>query len=422
MGLSKLRQLGSIAKVGQALSASLKGGVKTQFPPPVGIDFGTGALKVLQVSGSEPPQLIAAANVDTPDELIAEPAKRLEFQIGLLPKLLREGGFKSKRAVCAVPAWATTCKHMQIARTDATTVLSAIESAIPVQLGRDPSELVYRHLTVGGQDKPGAKMEILVTAVERTLVEQLMAAIHACKMEPVGIHSEFSAAMNAFAYVHRRAGDVLANTLYIDIGHGTTTVAISHGMELAFSRVIELGGRHLDEALAKQLGCDVKEARRRRWNVEKAQTPAPALSMAERALGKDAVTSITPPEERRETKLPPGFGPQVLDQAAVPLGPDQTNLNESLDLLTDEVRMCMRYHSSQCPELSIDRVVFIGGESRHMGLCQHIAKALKLPAQMADPLARVSRTGKEPCRGVDFSQPQPGWAVALGLCVGPTDL
>ena len=32
------------------------------------------------------------------------------------------------------------------------------------------------------------------------------------------------------------------------------------------------------------------------------------------------------------------------------------------------------------------------------------------------------RTGVEPASGVDFKRAQPGWAVALGLCLSPTDL
>ena len=64
----------------------------------------------------------------------------------------------------------------------------------------------------------------------------------------------------------------------------------------------------------------------------------------------------------------------------------------------------------------------MGGESRHLGLAQHIARTLRLPAQVADPMAGVARTGKETTTGVDFRQPQPGWAMCLGLCMSPTDL
>ena len=44
------------------------------------------------------------------------------------------------------------------------------------------------------------------------------------------------------------------------------------------------------------------------------------------------------------------------------------------------------------------------------------------PAQVADPMAGVARTGKEPTIGVDFRTSQPGWAMALGLSLCPTDL
>jgi Tfp pilus assembly PilM family ATPase len=97
-------------------------------------------------------------------------------------------------------------------------------------------------------------------------------------------------------------------------------------------------------------------------------------------------------------------------------------MDEMLEGFTDEVRICLRYHAGQFPSRKIDRAVFVGGESRHRGLCQHVAKALRLPAQMADPLARLARTGKEPTVGVDLREPQPGWAVAMGLCMSPTDL
>ena len=84
--------------------------------------------------------------------------------------------------------------------------------------------------------------------------------------------------------------------------------------------------------------------------------------------------------------------------------------------------MRLRYHDSQFPGKRVDRAMFVGGEARHRGLCQAVARALRLPAQMADPLARIARTGAEPALGVDLKQPQPGWAVALGLCLSPTDL
>jgi Tfp pilus assembly PilM family ATPase len=82
----------------------------------------------------------------------------------------------------------------------------------------------------------------------------------------------------------------------------------------------------------------------------------------------------------------------------------------------------MRYHEALFPGKKIERAVFVGGESRQRPLCQQLARALRIPAQVADPLARVARTGKEPMTGVDLREAQPAWSVPLGLCLSKTDL
>ena len=33
----------------------------------------------------------------------------------------------------------------------------------------------------------------------------------------------------------------------------------------------------------------------------------------------------------------------------------------------------------------------------------------------------MARTGKEPCLGVDFATPQPGWTIPFGLSLCQTD-
>jgi Tfp pilus assembly PilM family ATPase len=127
-------------------------------------------------------------------------------------------------------------------------------------------------------------------------------------------------------------------------------------------------------------------------------------------------------EERRTGQAPPGLTPDLTAQPSVAVSPPRADLSEPLEILTDEISMCLRYHESIFPERRVDRAIFIGGEARHIGLCQHIARTLRLPAQVADPMAGIARTGSEPTAGVDFRQGQPGWALALGLCLSPTDL
>jgi Tfp pilus assembly PilM family ATPase len=414
----------SFSKLGNVLTSSVGEtlGLNSTAGLPIAIEFGSSALKVLQVHQGDPPTLVAAACLETPAELLGDQSQRLKFQLEGLPRLIRGGGFKGKRAVCAIPAWAIMCKHVSLQRQEGVTLPQLVSGAIQSAFGLDPSVLVHRFEEVPTPERPG-KAEVIITAVPFELVQQLMGAISACKLQPVGMHSEFSAVLHTFDHVHKRDTDAAINTLYLDIGAATTNVMISHGKSLAFARVVHIGGDHLDQIIARQLKCNIVEAHRRRMAADELvrtiprNVPAPALVPAGAEGGERARR-----DERGLQPLATGFTPELNSQPMAACAPENVDIHEPLESLTDEVLMCVRYHESQFPGKRVERAIFVGGEARHKGLCQSIAKALRLPAQMADPLARVARTGSEPAIGIDLKQPQPGWAVTLGLCISPTDL
>jgi type IV pilus assembly protein PilM len=420
--LNPLKGSSGFGKLGSMLQTSVGMGANTTSP--IGVDFGAGSLKLLQIDNTDTPKLLAAAAMDTPMELLADNRKRIDFQLEALPKLLKKAGFKGRRAVCAIPAWRTTCKHLQFNRETGVPIAALVEAAIAQQMGVDPNSLVYRFLEVSAIDKPG-KVDVVLISVPREVVNQVMHGLTAARLDPVGIHSEFMATLRAFDYIHRRDGDVLLNTLYLDIGSTTTKLLISHGRELAFTRMIGVGGYDLDVLIAKQLAITEGEARRMRLDTD-LQAP-PLVSPNPGPFNPSPPPAKLdehgkPIEERRNAGVPVGFMGDVMNLPKISVGPAGTDLREPLETITDEVRMSVRYHASQFPTRKVERVVFIGGESRHRGLVQHIARTLRLPAQIADPLARLARSGDEPVIGVDLKQAQPGWTVAVGLCLTPTDI
>ena len=221
------------------------------------------------------------------------------------------------------------------------------------------------------------------------------------------MHGEFASVLRTFDHIHKRETDANQNTLYLDLGATTTKVVISHGKELAFVQAGYLSrwGRHLDDLLVRQLKCDLPEARAppsgQRTNAPsfpRPQRPRPRCwSPPRRRRGRGRARTQRPePQLRERSKFntAPGFSTEVRSQPPAVLCPDAGNLSEPLESITDEVMMCLRYHESQFPGKRVDRAMFVGGEARHRGLCQAVARALRLPAQMADPLARIARTGR----------------------------
>lgn len=394
---------------------------------PIAIDFGVGSLKVLQVANGEKPTLVAAAAVRTPDHAINDHSKRLAFQADILPELLKNAGFRGKRAVCAIPAGQMFCKHLQLQKADGVDVGLLVRTAVSEQLACHPDALIYRHVEAKGAECPGGanKTEVVCMAAGRALVNTLMGAIKAAKLEPVAMHPEASALLRAFDLMYRSSGgadgggddgdgdggvagvggDSNEPVLHLDLGYGSTKVLISHGSALVFARTIALGGRHLDESVSEQVGCAIAEARQRRLSMVSLSPTAAATSGSSgaertvRTLGAVASLALAGADD----------GPQ----------PD---LSEPLECLTDEVAMSLRYHEQLYPGRRIRRAMFVGGEARHHALCAAIARRLRMPAHTGDPFASLGRTGPVQARGVGVDEAQPGWAVALGLALSPTDL
>jgi len=366
---------------------------------PIALDFGVGGLKVLQIAAGDSPTLVAAAFLPTPEPLLTDHHKRFSFQIDALPRLIRTGGFKGSRAVCAIPSSQTFCKCMQFQRSEGVSLETMVQVAVSQQLQCDPSALVYRHVEVKQPSQGVASVEAIVTAVPRTLVNRLLGAVKSAKLQIVGMHAEFAALLRAFDALAAE-GEKPQTTLYLDVGASSTKVLIAHGKYPVFARCVDMGGMHLDRAVASQLECEIPQARAQRRVLDALASGAAGQSQAAAPNGAPSMAA---------TADPVGEVPDV-------------DLTEPMEILTDEIQMCLRYHESLFPGQRVDRAVFVGGEAHHRGMCQHVARVMRLPSQIADPMARVARSGREPTGGVDLTEPQPGWTVALGLCLSPTDL
>ncbi len=364
---------------------------------PIAVDFGATCMKVLQLSTGDPPGLVAAACVPTPEQFRYNTAKRLSWQLDQLGPIIRKGGFRGRRVACVLPSSSTFCKHMQVSLSEGVDARAIIESAIPAELNCPAEALIMRHHEVGQVGKGGGRTELICLATPRRLVQKIMDALRKAKLEAVGMHPEVLTLLRAFEGLRVAEADP---TMYIDLGWSTTRIVIAHGSELIFARSIDMGGRQLDEVVQQRLNCDWQGANRHRLEL---------AELAPRAAASPTTTGM------------PHLDAQVRGASATATVPE-IDLSEPLEMLTDEISMCVRYHASVFPEHQISSAVFVGGEARQRVLCEHIARTLRLPGHAADPMARVARTGKETISGVDLKTQQPGWASVLGACLSPTDL
>ncbi|MFO0827177.1 MAG: pilus assembly protein PilM [Phycisphaerales bacterium] len=426
---------------------------------PIVIDFGSSSVKLLQLSTGDKPMVTAAAELVLPDDLRTQTIDRkMEFYGAELPRLLRDNDFKGKRIVCSPPSSQMLVQHMQVAAADPYAANQQIKTQLEQQLAIPIHGIVVRSAPVSEMQREGqTKSEYIVFAIARDDVMRYVDFFRRLKMQIVGVHNELQSMLYAFEHINRRTEDAEVATLYVDVGWGSTKVAIGHGKNLVFAKCIALGGRHFDAAVAQAYKCDNAAARARRLTEDLLplrQPHAPTVASVRQAAAAEgglailrAGKAIAETEDRIASQQ--GGAPDSLQQLDamhtamavggerraggshpttsqnVPpgAGPVRTKVDftELLESLSDELSMCARYHGASFANRGIERVIFLGGEARQIGLCQYLAEALHLPAKVGDPLARL--LGPTPPAGLpDPDKPHPSWAVACGLCTAPTDL
>lgn len=397
--------------------------------PPIAIDFGVSALKMLQVQPGDPPALLAAAMLPTPDELLDKPVERLSFQAEALPNLLRKGGFKGKRAMCSVSCTQAFVQHLQVQPVPGSKTETLVAEQVRLITGRDPGQFVLRHLDICEVNRGGTKkQELIVIALPRDTVIQHMRALKSVRLEPVGIHTEHMALARSIDHLRRRSEDVDSAIMLVDLGYGATKVVVVHGENPVLAKTVLVAGRQLDGAVARASKCSLSDARRRRA-VESVSKGSPlqgaARGMLAAAQGgaasRSAPAATALADDRRVSSVPPGFVEVTPGEGGADEDPAVAEQTLA-ETIADEIALCHRYHQALFSERSIDRVIFMGGGAERASLCQAVTNALRLPTQVADPLSALPKAGGFKPLGVDVNLPTPGWSMPLGLAVSPTDL
>ncbi|MEM6333804.1 MAG: pilus assembly protein PilM [Planctomycetota bacterium] len=410
-------------------------GLSRSRAPIIGVDFGAERLKLIQVSPGDPPQLIATAGVDLPDEVRDSAATRMAFFAEMLPKLVRSQPFKGRRVILSMPAIHTVVQQLCVEVSPDQSLDEQIEAELMQRLSLNPSRMLIRHHEVPVTGK-GNEREFVCLAAPRDIVMQYIELARRSKLDVVGMYAEPLAILQAFDFMHRREGDDQRAVGYIDIGSATTKVVISHGTKMVFAKALPLGGEHFSREHARDRDVSVADARRARVAAMNGQggEASDGGGVAVAATAERDEPRIKPMRRSRLSMLDDdddAWGDQqpatVSDDGPTPIKPsaasEPSSGSDTLDCLVDEVSLCVRHHHNTFPTVPLERLVFLGGEAAHTPTCQAIARAVRTAAQLGDPLARLNRKAKQrPGSGVDLRRPQPGWAVPLGLSLSEPNL
>ncbi|MCH7585983.1 MAG: rod shape-determining protein [Acidobacteria bacterium] len=239
----------------------------------------------------------------------------------------------------------------------------------------DITERMLRYFIKKVQPRRWARPRIIVcvpsgiTGVERRAVEE--AAYHAGARRAYTIEEPMAAAIGVGLPVHEPAGSVI-----VDIGGGTTEVAVISLGGIVVARSARTGGDELDEALVDWV--------KKEYNLLLGERTAEQLKMA---IGSAWPFSDEPNAEIRGRDLITGLPKTVIITAAEV----REAIEEQIQGIVDTIKYCL---DKTPPELAADvmdrGIVITGGGALLRGLDVRIANETGTPVVTADrPLHSV---------------------------------
>ena len=333
----------------------------------VALDIGSGLIKLVVVThGSGDPVLSKVAYTSVVDDAIVE-GEIMDPGIvaDAIRGLMASAGVKTKQVVIAVGGRDVIIKKIQMDRMTEAEARSVIrwEAEQHVPFDMENVELDFQILDPEGE---GLQMTVLLVAAKRELVENKVALLAEAGLTASIIDVDAFAIHNAFEinYPDEMRGVVAL----VNIGHEMTNVNILEDGIPVLTRDLPLGTRRFREDMQRERGISADEADQLLQGVERNELLDPFL-------------------ESRGEELAVG-----IERAAAFL------------------------QSASRSATGISRLWLTGGGGRIPGLAKVLGDRLRLPVELANPLARV-RVAEGVFATMDPDEISPLLMLPIGLAL-----
>jgi len=335
---------------------------------PIGVDVGSRSVKLLQLNAERNRVLesvrwdLAADAADTADR---------DAQVVKAIQRAREGrNFRGRQAAFSIGApdlFVQNIRVPQVTGEELSRIVCA-EAAGRLPFAGDEAEVRYVE-AANVRQGDDVRREVILMACHRPVLQRILAVAEGAGLVPVAIDVEPNAMLRCYSMQFRRDQDREQRVMFVKVGASSTAVVIARGAGPMFMKYIDVGGRHLDEAVARHLKMDLPEAAAlRRHNGDR------------RADQRD---------------------PEITRSIAESIRP-------VLDRLTNELSMCIRYYSVTFRGQPLERLALGGGEANET-LVEWLNARLDVSCELGDPL----RSYEKPANTGRVGQ----WDVAAGLAL-----
>ncbi|RMH11283.1 MAG: type IV pilus assembly protein PilM [Gemmatimonadetes bacterium] len=332
----------------------------------VGLDIGSGFVKVVEVdhSGDQPEVVRVAMRPLVADAIVEGEVMDPGLVSDTISGLFQEVGLKGREVITAVGGHDVIIKKIEMDRmkeSDAREVIRwEAEQHVPFDI--KSVELDFQILNPHDE---GMRMEVLLVAAKRELVDNKVSLLLDAGVSPAVIDVDAFALHNAFEHNHPEAMEgivALAN-----IGHETTNVNILEDGLPILTRDIPFGSRRVREDLQRERGLTAEQA-------------------------EDVV------------------------QGREPLDDLDTLIQSSADEVAVGIERASAFLMTRQAGAGLGRIYLSGGGARIPGMVEALARRMNVETQLVNPFEQTP-VDPEAAGGLSLEEAAPMLLLPLGLAL-----
>lgn len=338
----------------------------------IGLDIGSTAVRAAEISGGDAPVFVRAAQVPLPAGAVENGEVRdPEAVTEALRELWERGQFKSRQVWLGVGNQRVVVRDIALPWMSEKELKQSLGMQVQEFIPMSVDEAVLDYDLLGEFEHDGRRMmRLLLVAAQRIMVDQMIAAVLAAKLEPMGLDLVPLALVRAIG-----AGDAgmdlegEGDEAVIDIGSHVTNIVVHSRGTARFVRILPSGGRDITLAIARAVGVedDVAEAVKRGQSVQG------------------------------------GPDPEQVNVAAL----------QRASQFVDEIRSSLEFYSAQSQGSRVARVLISGGGSKLDGLLELVRKKIPVPVERGSVFSRIP--SQLALSDAELAEAEPVLAVAAGL-------
>ncbi len=343
----------------------------------LGVDVGSTAVRVAEVVPGDVPVLVRAAQTPLPPGAVENgEVRQPELVAEALRELWGKAGVKAKQVFLGVGNQRLVVREVALPWLPDKELRASLPFQVQEFIPMAAEEAVLDFDPLGEVDQGGRRMlRILLVAAHKPMIDSLVAAATAAKLEPLGIDLSPFAVVRAVGtsdagldLEEERAGD----EAIIDVGAHVTVICVHDRGVTRFVRILPSGGRDITLAIARGLGVedDVAEQLKRGQEVE--------------------------------------GGPDLDDVRRI--------ATTRASSFVDEVRSSLEFYAAQVPGARIARVIAVGGGSKLEGFMEVLQERIPVPVERGRLFEKVKSELDQTPEAAAEAEPVLG--VAVGLAMG----